>query len=114
MSFFNTLLGKKSKSIDEIEILDVTAFKEAISKENIQLVDVRTKLEFNAGHIKNAVNIDFFDRTNFAENFTSFNKEQPIYVYCRSGNRSQRSAKKLAKLGFKKIYDLKGGYKAWT
>ena len=113
MSFINALFGRESKSLEGIEILEVATFKEAISTENIQLVDVRTKLEYNAGHIENAMNIDFFDRANFAENFAGFNRDQPIYVYCRSGNRSQRSAKKLAKLGFKKIYDLKGGYKAW-
>lgn len=113
MSFMNSLFGEKTPATDSIKILDAGAFKEAISKENIQLVDVRTKLEYNAGHIENAVNIDFFDRSNFNENFAIFDREQPIYLYCRSGHRSQRSAKKLAKLGFKKIYDLKGGFKAW-
>jgi rhodanese-related sulfurtransferase len=113
MSFLNSLFGGETKPIDEIHILDVTTFKEAISTQNAQLVDVRTKLEYNAGHIENAINIDFFDRSNFTENFASFNREQPIYLYCRSGNRSQRAAKKLAQIGFKKIYDLKGGYKAW-
>ena len=113
MSFLNALFGEKSKSTDEIQILDLTTFKEAISIEKTQLVDVRTKLEYNAGHIENAVNIDFFDRSNFTENFANFNREQPIYLYCRSGNRSQRTAKKLVQIGFKKIYDLKGGYKAW-
>jgi len=113
MSFINSLFGEKSASTDAIKVLDVAAFKEAISAANVQLVDVRTKLEYKAGHIENAVNIDFFDRSNFNENFAGFDREQPIYLYCRSGNRSQRSAKKLLKIGFKKIYDLKGGYKAW-
>ena len=113
MSFINSLFGDKTKSPDEIEILDVTTFKNAISTENIQLIDVRTGLEYKTGHIENAVNIDFFDRANFNENFADFDREQPIYLYCRSGNRSQRTAKKLVAIGFKKIYDLKGGYKAW-
>ncbi|MGH1383656.1 rhodanese-like domain-containing protein [Kordia sp.] len=113
MSFINSLFGGQTKSTNEIEILDVTTFKVAISTKKIQLVDVRTKLEYNAGHIENAVNIDFFDRSNFTENFAGFDRAQPIYLYCRSGNRSQRTAKKLIQIGFKKIYDLKGGYKAW-
>ena len=113
MSFFNSLFGEKAPATDAIEVLDVAAFKEAISSKSVQLVDVRTKLEYNAGHIENAANIDFFDRSNFNENFAHFDREQPIYLYCRSGHRSQRSAKKLLKIGFKKIYDLKGGYKAW-
>ncbi|EDP97546.1 rhodanese-like domain-containing protein [Kordia algicida OT-1] len=113
MSFLNSLFGDKSKLSDEIEILDVATFKEAISKKDVQLVDVRTKFEYTSGHIEKAINIDFFDRANFNENFASFDREKPIYLYCRSGNRSQRAAKKLVANGFQKIYDLKGGYKAW-
>ncbi|WP_298426745.1 rhodanese-like domain-containing protein [uncultured Kordia sp.] len=113
MSFINALFGKKETPSDHIEILDSTTFKEAITAKKVQLVDVRTSLEYKSGHIENAVNIDFFDRAHFNENFAGFNKEQPIYLYCRSGNRSQRTAKKLLQIGFKKIYDLKGGYKAW-
>ncbi len=113
MSFINSLFGKKNIATDSIQILDTPTFKEAISTKSVQLIDVRTKLEYKSGHIENAVNIDFFDRANFNENFAGFDREQPIYLYCRSGNRSQRTAKKLLEIGFKKIYDLKGGYKAW-
>lgn len=113
MSFINSLFGKKNIASNNIKILDAPTFKEAISTKNVQLIDVRTKLEYKSGHIENAINIDFFDRANFNENFAGFDREQPIYLYCRSGNRSQRTAKKLLEIGFKKIYDLKGGYKAW-
>mmetsp|Transcript_17719 Transcript_17719/g.57972 ORF Transcript_17719/g.57972 Transcript_17719/m.57972 type:complete len:115 (+) Transcript_17719:108-452(+) len=113
MSFLNSLFNDKTKVSDEIEILDVPTFKKAISDKNVPLIDVRTGLEYKSGHIENAVNIDFFDRANFNENFASFDREKPIYLYCRSGNRSQRAARKLVANGFKKIYDLKGGYKAW-
>ncbi|MEM6687101.1 MAG: rhodanese-like domain-containing protein [Bacteroidota bacterium] len=114
MSFFQSLFGKKISNTDAIKILEVHAFKEAISAKNIQLVDVRTKFEYNSGHIENAKNIDFFDRSNFNKKVASFDREQPVFVYCRSGKRSQRAAKRLLKLGFTKIYDLKGGYKAWN
>jgi len=114
MSFLTSLFGEKNKSTDQIEILDANAFKISISAKNVQLIDVRTALEYRAGHIENAVNIDFFDHANFNENFAGFDREKPMYLYCRSGNRSQRTAKKLLEIGFKKIYDLKGGYKAWS
>ena len=114
MSFINSLFSKKGASTDAIEILDLNAYKKAIAANDVQLVDVRTIEEYNAGHIENAINIDFFDQANFNENFADFNREKPMYLYCRSGNRSQRAAKKLLEIGFKKIYDLKGGYKAWS
>jgi rhodanese-related sulfurtransferase len=113
MSFFTSLFSEKAKSTDQIEILDVDTFNKLITTENVQLIDVRTRMEYKAGHIENALNIDFFDSSNFNENFASFDKDKPMYLYCRSGNRSQRTAKKLLKIGFKKIYDLKGGYKGW-
>jgi rhodanese-related sulfurtransferase len=85
----------------------------AITSKKVQLVDVRTPNEYKGGHIKNAVNIDFFNHSNFILSFSKLDKEQPVYLYCRSGNRSQKAARKLDSLGFKKIFDLKGGYMSW-
>lgn len=42
----------------------------------------------------------------------SLDKEEPVYVYCKSGGRSNRAAKLLQKAGFKTI-DMKGGITAW-
>ena len=45
--------------------------------------------------------------------FEKINKSKPIYIYCRSGNRSKKSSEILKKIGFIKVYDLFGGYKSW-
>jgi rhodanese-related sulfurtransferase len=45
--------------------------------------------------------------------FQKINKTKPIYIYCRSGNRSKKSSEILKKIGFVKVYDLLGGYKNW-
>ena len=113
MSLLSFLFKSKIQEKDTIKILDKSSFKTAINSGNVQLVDVRTANEFNGGHIKDAKNIDFFKQNNFIINFNKFNKEEPIYLYCRSGNRSQKAARKLDGLGFKKIFDLKGGYMNW-
>ncbi|MFK5971845.1 MAG: rhodanese-like domain-containing protein, partial [Flavobacteriaceae bacterium] len=65
-------------------------------------------------HIKNAVNIDFFQKINFEKSFKKMDKEKPVYLYCRSGARSRKSAFRLVEMGFSKIYDLKGGYMRWN
>jgi len=109
MISLSTLFSSKSQQDDAIIVLNLDKFKEAISAKNIQLVDVRTSDEYKSGHIKNAKNIDFFS-SNFIDQFQLLNKEEPIYIYCRSGSRSKQSAKKLYAIGFKKIYDLEGGY----
>ena len=112
MGFFASIFGLNAQSTKEITVLDATEFKQKISEGKVALVDVRTANEFNAGNIKNAVNIDFFD-PQFITCFSEYDKEEPIYLYCQSGNRSGKASKKLAALGFTKIYDLKGGYSGW-
>lgn len=113
MSFFSKLFGSSSTSNSNAQLLSATQFKEAISKGKVQLVDVRTANEFNSGHIKGAKNIDFFNSNTFTAAFEKLNKEQAVYLYCRSGNRSSNAAKKIGQMGFKEIYDLQGGYMRW-
>lgn len=113
MSFFSFLFGGNTQQTDTITVLDKADFKKAISKK-VQLVDVRTPKEYADGYIKDAVNIDFFNQNAFENEFNKLKKDEPIYIYCRSGNRSQKAARKLDSLGFKKIYDLRGGYMNWN
>lgn len=80
---------------------------------SVQLVDVRTPDEYSQGHIKNAKNINFFDG-DFVDQMSKLNKDEAVYIYCRSGGRSGRAAKKLKAAGFKRVYDLKGGFLNWT
>lgn len=81
-------------------------------KKDIQLVDVRTEKEFNEHHIEKAVNINIEDE-NFEKTIQALDKSKSVYLYCRSGKRSDKAAQKMALLGFTKIYDLKGGILAW-
>ncbi len=95
-------------------VLTVDNFKEVVIGKEVQLVDVRTPDEYHAGKIDDAINIDYFDQENFAKAFEKLDKNKPLYVYCRSGHRSHESAVLLEKMGFKEIYDLEGGYIAWS
>ena len=65
------------------------------------IIDVRTKEEYDAGHIKDAINIPY-DEIN--EN-TILDKNSLIFVYCRSGNRSKIAYDKLISYGYQ-VYDL--------
>ncbi len=80
--------------------------------ENVQIIDVRTPAEFTDGHIQNAVNIDYFSKS-FSANISKLNKQKTVLVYCAAGGRSATAAKEFKKLGFKKVYDLIGGYDDW-
>ena len=107
MSLLSFLFGKKELH-KSIHLLSPEEFKAQIKNKKIQLIDVRTLKEFNQGHLKNAININFFSGK-FNVEFDSLNKEKPVYVYCRSGSRSRQTANKIALRGFTEIYDLKGG-----
>lgn len=92
-------------SLEEYETLMANTKK-------LQLVDVRTPEEFQAGHITDAVMIDF-KSADFREQVKALKKRKPVAVYCKSGNRSGQAFAILQEMGFKKIYDLEGGITAW-
>lgn len=103
----NGQTAKDGKTIDAI------AFSEKIAATpNPQIIDVRTPEEFSSDHIDKAVNIDWLG-DNFVASTKKLNKTKPIFVYCKSGARSQSAAQKLEKLGFTNIYQLQGGILKW-
>ncbi len=79
---------------------------------DIILIDVRTPGEYASGHVENSVNIDF-RASNFKELIGELDKNQDVYVYCKVGGRSGSAARMMEDIGFKKVYDLKGGIIAW-
>lgn len=93
--------------------LPAEAFAKGISKNNIQILDVRTQEEYNSGHIKNSLLADWTKRTQFEERIKSLDKSKPVYTYCLSGGRSSAAAARLREEGFKEVYNLQGGIKAW-
>ncbi len=113
MTFLSSLFGVKAQQADSIKVLNATDYKTQVVNNDVQLVDVRTAAEFSQGALDNALNIDFFQKENFRSKMEKLDKEKPVYLYCRSGARSNKAATLLDKMGFTKIYDLKGGYLGW-
>ena len=94
-------------------MLNPTDFQSALNEtKNVQLADVRTPEEFREGHLENALSIDFYGE-DFEAEIANLDQEQSVFVYCRSGTRSGKTAKLLKKLGFKSIVDMDGGFVAW-
>jgi len=105
--------NQSSKSVNHkgnIDVISPIEFNEKM--ENQLLIDIRTPKEFEQGHIEGAVNINFYDK-NFLNEISKFDTTKPIFIYCRSGNRTSSASEKMAKLGFIKVYDLQGGIKNW-
>ena len=75
------------------------------------ILDVRRPDEFAAGHIPNAVNVP--NESIGAEEIPALpDRDQLIFVYCRSGRRSKEAAEKLAALGYTNIVEF-GGILDW-
>jgi thioredoxin len=102
--------GQSSKASQTI---DAKAFSEKIATTpNPQILDVRTPEEFSADHLDKAVNVDWLG-DNFIAGAEKMDKTKPVYVYCKSGGRSQSAVEKLEELGFKNVYQLQGGILKW-
>lgn len=87
-------------------------FESQIKSENVQVLDVRTKEEYEEGHLAGAKQIDI-KKDNFLEIAeTALDKSKTIAVYCRSGKRSAEAAKRLSGDGYK-VINMKGGILKW-
>lgn len=84
----------------------------AILDESLLIIDVRTGPEFSQGHIPGAINIDI-QANNFVQQIENFDHNRPVYLYCRSGNRSYAAAEMLISKGFTNVYSLDGGMLQW-
>ncbi len=75
-----------------------------------QFVDVRTLEEYAAGHAYRARNIPL---DTLATNLDRLEKNEPVYLICRTDNRSRQAAKILVDAGFSQAIVVVGGTEAW-
>ena len=94
------------------QVISADEFKAKLGEENIQLVDVRTPDEYNAGKIGDASNMDFY-ADDFKSKLEKLDKSQPVMIYCASGGRSGKTASMMKSMGFTEVYDLQGGFNGW-
>ena len=113
--FFNVILFFSPQLFAQkgVIISSPQAFELLMSSGNQQLLDVRTQDEFNAGHLEGAINIDIWSPSFMKEVKSSFDRSEPLLIYCAGGGRSAMAAEDLRKKGFKLIYDLEGGIEAF-
>lgn len=81
------------------------------SEEGYVILDVRTRSEYDSGHIPGAICLPNED-IGSDDPVALPDRGQLILVYCRSGNRSAQAARKLAALGYTNVVDF-GGINAW-
>ncbi len=89
----------------------VRGFLDSHGPEDFNLLDVRLKEEYAAGHLPGAILVPLAE---LAARCGELSTELPTIVYCASGVRSRAAATVLDHAGFTAVYNLEGGIKAWT
>ena len=98
-----SMMAAQEKTFDEVEASDM----ERLVKENQMLLDVREDYDFNAGHVKGAINMPLRE---IIANKDKLPKDKDIFVYCRSAHRSADAVNFMKSLGFEKVHNVKGGF----
>ncbi len=91
--------------------MDHGLLKQYQSQPEAILLDVRQPDEYALGHLPNARNVPLQKLRDFSLEVTDW--DTPVYIYCRSGNRSLQAVTVLRGVGFTQVYDL-GGIMGYT
>jgi rhodanese-related sulfurtransferase len=84
--------------------------RELDQKKGMMILDVRTGKEYERGHIPGAVHVPLSD---VGARIKKVKKEKELVVYDQTGIRSIWAIKRLMGMGYKNLYNLKGGFNAW-
>lgn len=79
----------------------------------VELIDVRTPVEYREVHVSGARNVPL-DQLNAAQFATSRSASEPLYVICRSGSRGKQACEKLLAAGCTNVVNVEGGTLAWN
>lgn len=88
----------------------VLTLNEKLGNEDLHLVDVREYAEFAGGRVAGAKLLPLGE---LEKRNAELDRSKPVYVMCRTGNRSAQAQKKLKVLGFENVTNVAGGFEAW-
>ena len=90
----------------QVRVVDTTEARSLIDS-GAQVIDVRTSEEFDAGHLRGAVNVDV-QAADFHERVQGLEKSDSYVVYCRSGSRACAAADMMLDMGFTDVVNAGG------
>lgn len=101
--FFMPVKGVENISAEQLE----ERMKET---SGLEIIDVREPNEYKGGHISRAKNVPM---SKLADQANKIPKNKPVALICRSGNRSMVAARRLKKMGYENLLNVRGGMMAW-
>jgi rhodanese-related sulfurtransferase len=102
-------LRQRLSGVSEVGPVEATRM---LNHDNAVMIDMREDKDYREGHIINAFHAPASKLDNYTGKLEKY-RDQPLIVYCRSGQRSTAVCSKLRKQGFESVYNLKGGVLAW-
>lgn len=103
--------NNSNKAFNDLTI-NTKAFSVEVAQTGAQILDVRTAVEYQSGHIANALQANWLDPKEFKNRTKHLDKSKTIYIYCQSGGRSASAQAALMEAGFK-VVNLEGGMSNW-
>lgn len=107
------LLSSFQSGAQSINQVNADEFEKGIQGKDVQVLDVRTAVEYKTGHLLHALQADWNNETQFKDRTQHLDKSKPVYVYCLSGGRSAAAAQWLQQSGYKNVVALNGGIITW-
>jgi phage shock protein E len=88
------------------------SFADATNRNDVAIIDCRSTEEFEGGHLEKAIHVPLQHLSIRIDDFPC-DCADPVFIYCRTGNRSQTFALYLRSIGFTKCQSIAGGYANW-
>lgn len=96
----SNLLNKDYKQVHVDKVRELV-------ENNSFIVDVREKYEYDEGHIKGVINIPLSE---IRQRIDEIPRDKPVYLHCRSGQRSYNAVLILQNLGYENVYNITGSF----
>lgn len=105
-----TLAACGGNSYETVKVAELAAASANATAPNMVVLDVREPYEFAEGHVPGAILLPL---SSLEQRIDEVPEGDPIYVICRSGNRSQEASEILVENGVKNVVNVDGGMLAW-
>jgi rhodanese-related sulfurtransferase len=105
--------AKPGEASPAVKKVSIDEFEKMRKQKDAVVLDVRSREEYEAGHIPGSVNLPI-NAKDFDERVKKLDKDKTYLVHCAVGGRSARASAKMHEAGVPKLFDFSGGMRAWT
>ena len=101
---------RPDRALGTVAKIDANALAQRVARDEVTVIDVRSRSEWDAGHLRDAIHIPV---GYLPERLADIPRDKPIVLQCQSGSRSAIATSLLQKLGVTDAIDFVGGFGAW-